>query len=37
MAEVLKGINEKLIYRHPHVFDNVKVPDHARLKGTGNT
>ena len=25
MAEVLKGINEKLTYRHPHVFDNVKV------------
>ncbi len=25
MAEVLKGINEKLVYRHPHVFGDVKV------------
>ena len=25
MADVLKGINEKLIYRHPHVFSDVKV------------
>ena len=25
MTEVLKGINEKLIYRHPHVFGDVKV------------
>ena len=25
MADVLKGINEKLVYRHPHVFANVKV------------
>jgi len=25
IADVLKGINEKLIYRHPHVFGNVKV------------
>ncbi|HBE41417.1 MAG TPA: nucleoside triphosphate pyrophosphohydrolase [Bacteroidales bacterium] len=25
MADVLKGINEKLVYRHPHVFGNVKV------------
>ncbi len=25
MADVLKGINEKLIYRHPHVFGDVKV------------
>ena len=25
MAEVLKGINEKLIYRHPHVFSDKKV------------
>jgi len=27
MADVLKGINEKLIYRHPHVFGDVKYPD----------
>jgi len=25
MKDVLKGINEKLIYRHPHVFGEVKV------------
>jgi MazG family protein len=25
MAEVLEGINKKLIYRHPHVFGDVKV------------
>jgi XTP/dITP diphosphohydrolase len=25
MADVLEGINNKLIYRHPHVFSNVKV------------
>ena len=25
MTDVLKGINEKLIYRHPHVFGDVQV------------
>lgn len=25
MADVLRGINEKLAYRHPHVFGDVKV------------
>lgn len=25
IADVLKGVNEKLVYRHPHVFGNVKV------------
>ncbi len=25
MTEVLKGINEKLVYRHPHVFGEVRV------------
>jgi XTP/dITP diphosphohydrolase len=25
MTEVLKGINEKLVYRHPHVFGEVSV------------
>ena len=25
IADVLKGINEKLIYRHPHVFGDVSV------------
>jgi len=25
IADVIKGINEKLIYRHPHIFGDVKV------------
>ncbi len=25
MEDVLKGINDKLVYRHPHVFGNVQV------------
>jgi XTP/dITP diphosphohydrolase len=25
MTDILKGINEKLVYRHPHVFGEVKV------------
>ncbi|MCU0456225.1 MAG: nucleoside triphosphate pyrophosphohydrolase [Bacteroidales bacterium] len=25
MGDVLKGINEKLVYRHPHVFGDIKV------------
>jgi XTP/dITP diphosphohydrolase len=25
MADILRGINNKLIYRHPHVFGDVKV------------
>lgn len=27
MAEVLKGIHNKLVYRHPHVFGEIKVAD----------
>ncbi|MBN1822246.1 MAG: nucleoside triphosphate pyrophosphohydrolase [Prolixibacteraceae bacterium] len=27
MGDVLKGINEKLIYRHPHIFGDVEVQD----------
>lgn len=30
MADVLEGINKKLIYRHPHVFGEVEVNDSAR-------
>ncbi len=30
MADVLEGINEKLIYRHPHVFGEVDVNGSAR-------
>jgi tetrapyrrole methylase family protein/MazG family protein len=31
VADVLKGIAEKLIRRHPHVFGNVKVRDSAEV------
>lgn len=30
MADVLEGINKKLIYRHPHIFGNVDVEGSAR-------
>ena len=30
MADVLEGINNKLIYRHPHVFGDVKVTGASR-------
>ena len=32
MAEVLEGINKKLIYRHPHVFSDVKVSDASEVE-----
>ena len=32
MSDVLKGINEKLIYRHPHVFSDVKVSDASEVE-----
>ncbi len=32
MADVLKGINEKLIYRHPHVFADTKVSDASEVE-----
>ena len=32
MADVLKGINEKLIYRHPHVFGNITVADASEVE-----
>jgi MazG family protein len=32
MAEVLEGINNKLIYRHPHVFGNVKVTGASQVE-----
>lgn len=43
MTDVLKGINEKLVYRHPHVFGDVKVSgasdveknwEHLKIKET---
>ncbi len=32
IADVLEGINEKLIRRHPHVFGDVKVQDHKEVE-----
>ena len=32
MTDVLSGINEKLIYRHPHVFGNVKVSGSSEVE-----
>jgi XTP/dITP diphosphohydrolase len=32
MSDVLKGINEKLIYRHPHVFGDVKVSGSSEVE-----
>jgi MazG family protein len=32
MAEVLEGINTKLVYRHPHVFGDVKVSGASQVE-----
>jgi XTP/dITP diphosphohydrolase len=32
MTDVLNGINEKLIYRHPHVFGEVQVSDASEVE-----
>jgi XTP/dITP diphosphohydrolase len=32
IADVLSSINEKLIYRHPHIFSDVKVNDEEDVK-----
>ena len=32
MADVLEGINNKLIYRHPHVFGDVEVSGAAEVE-----
>ncbi len=32
MTDVLEGINKKLIYRHPHVFGDVKVTDASEVE-----
>jgi XTP/dITP diphosphohydrolase len=32
MADVLEGINRKLIYRHPHVFSDVEVKDASEVE-----
>lgn len=32
IADVLKGINEKLIKRHPHIYSNVKVENDTDVK-----
>ncbi len=32
MADVLEGINKKLVYRHPHVFGKVEVSDASEVE-----
>ena len=32
MADVLEGINNKLVYRHPHVFGDVKVTGASQVE-----
>jgi MazG family protein len=32
IGDVIKGLNRKLIYRHPHVFGETKVKDHEDVK-----
>jgi len=32
IGDVLESLNQKLIYRHPHVFGKVKVADHKDVK-----
>ena len=32
MADILEGINKKLIYRHPHVFGDVEVADARQVE-----
>jgi len=32
ISDVLKGISEKLIFRHPHIFSNVKVKDSQEVE-----
>jgi MazG family protein len=32
MVDVLKGINDKLTYRHPHVFGNIKVSGSSEVE-----
>src|SRR4029077_3057579 len=32
LEEVIKGISDKLIFRHPHIYGNVKVNDEEDVK-----
>jgi len=32
IGDVIKGLNRKLIYRHPHVFGETRVKDHEDVK-----
>lgn len=32
ITDVINGINEKLIHRHPHVFGDIKVKDHKEVE-----
>ena len=35
IKDVIDKICEKLIYRHPHIFGNIKVADESDVKKTG--
>jgi MazG family protein len=37
IADVLKGINEKLVYRHPHVFGNISVSGASEVEENWET
>jgi XTP/dITP diphosphohydrolase len=37
IKDVIDNINEKLVYRHPHVFGDTIVADEMRLRKTGST
>jgi MazG family protein len=32
IGDVIKSLNQKLIYRHPHVYGDIKVKDHEDVK-----
>lgn len=32
ITDVINGINEKLVHRHPHVFGDIKVTDHKEVE-----
>lgn len=32
VADVLNGISEKLIYRHPHIYGDISVNDEEEVK-----
>ena len=32
IADVINSLNEKLIFRHPHIYGNVEVKDEEEVK-----